>query len=60
MTSIGLENMMTTTIGIDVSKDRLDAHRLPRPFIRRQLPTGDGLHDVIDGRQRAAGVPQLG
>jgi len=52
--------MMTTTIGIDVSKDRLDAHRLPRPFIRRQLPTGDGLHDVIDGRQRAAGVPQLG
>ena len=29
MTSIGLEKMTKTIIGIDISKDRLDAHRLP-------------------------------
>ena len=29
MTSIGLEKMTKTTTGIDASKDRLDAYRLP-------------------------------
>ena len=29
MTSIGLEKMTKITTGIDVSKDRLDAYRLP-------------------------------
>ena len=43
MTSKGTEKMTLSTIGIDVSKDHLDAHRLPDGAHRRFTNTGQGL-----------------
>ena len=52
MTSRGVEKMNNDTIGVDVSKDHLDAHRLADGASRRfamrasaiTRPPGDGMH----------------
>jgi hypothetical protein len=47
MTSRGAEKMKNDTIGVDVSKDHLDAHRLADGAIRRSIRQG----------QSASGAP---
>jgi transposase len=47
MTSKGREKMSEATIGIDVSKDHLDAHRLSDGAARRFAKTRSGLTQLI-------------
>jgi transposase len=47
MTSKGREEMDKATIGIDVSKDHLNAHRLPDGAVRQFANTRSGLTRLL-------------
>jgi transposase len=47
MTSMGAEEMTKTTIGVDVSRDHLDAHRWPDGAARRFSSNPSGYRALI-------------
>jgi hypothetical protein len=55
MTSRGMEKMKNDTIGVDVSKDHLDAHRLADGATRREPHADPAAHPYDDRSATQAG-----